>query len=250
MQARILPRAPSLGLNMNKANFFWSGNPLQKRNFASFNSFLAHGWDVTVWTYDTDLPLSPEINVRNASEILDPSRLGTFTYDNCNVNEVPFSDLFRLYVMQYTDGWWFDTDCFCLRDYSDFDLLTYNRYFVSAWEFSDSINNAVLYFNNKQLLADLITFTENEIEPQMIWGKIGPRCLSKFLFNYDLTYQVLPSWSLYAVAWDDALKGTQDEYIDYMKELCKPSLIYHYYNSVCQREEPRGYIKYMTDLYS
>lgn len=235
---------------MNKANFFWSGNPLQKRNYASFNSFLAHGWDVTVWTYDSDLNLPSEIKIGNANEILDRSRLGTFKYDNCFVDEVPFSDLFRLYVMHYTDGWWFDSDCFCLRDYSDFDLVTYNRYFVSAWEFNDSINNAVLYFNNKELLSHLIAYTESQIEPQMIWGKIGPRCLTKFLLDVNLTYQVLPSWSLYSVTWADAIKGTQDEHLDYMKQLCKPSLIYHYYNSVCQREEPKGYIQYLTEQYS
>lgn len=236
---------------MNKANFFWSGSPLKRQHFAVYKSFIKHGWDVTVWTYDSALKDVDKIKFRDANEILNHSRLGTFTYENCNVHEVPFSDLFRLYVMHHTSGWWFDSDCFCLRDYSDFELLTYNRYYLGAWEFEGSINNAVLYFSNKELLWHLISSMESQLDHNMIWGKIGPRGLTKTLSDLNLTYQALPSWAFYPISWDKASYGIDDAYADYMKDLCKKSLTYHYYNSICHGiEEPKGYIQYLTEQYS
>ena len=238
---------------MNKANFFWSGPPLQKRHIAAFNSYLQNDWDVTVWTYNDNLDVPYYIKVRNANEILDVSRLGTFTYDTCNVDEVPLSDLFRLHVMKHTQGWWFDSDCFCLRNYTDFQLLTYNRYLVSAWEFEGSINNAVLYFSNMELLDHLIQFIESEIEPVMAWGKLGPRGLTKFLNQVGLAYQALPSWSFYPLTWNEAKLGVDTQAFDRVQQLCKPALTYHYYNSICNHyseSEYNGYIGHLIKHYS
>ena len=239
---------------MNKANFFWSGRPFQQRHIAAFNSYIRNDWDVTVWTYNSDVSLPNNIKVRDANEIVDVSRLGTFTYENCNVNEVALSDIFRLKIMQHTGGWWFDSDCFCLRNYTDFELLTYNRYLVSAWEFEGSINNAVLYFSNAELLSSLIGFMESQIEPVMVWGKLGPRGLTHFLKHFELTYQALPSWTFYPLSWNEAGMGLEESQFDYMQKLCKPSLVYHYYNSICNRHAEsdlnKGYIGHLIDLYS
>jgi hypothetical protein len=238
---------------MNKANFFWSGSPLQKRHIAAFNSFLQHDWDVTVWTYENELNVSRGIKVRNANELLDISRLGSFKYTNCSVNEVVFSDLFRLYVMKHTGGWWFDSDCFCLKNYSDFELLAYNRSFVTSWE-GPEVNNAVLHFPEETLLNDFIAHIEATIQPEMPWAYIGPTAMTEYMKNANLSHCVLPSWTFYPIRWPDAYKGIKDEYFSYIRQMCKPSLVYHYYNSICQHHssgnEYGGYVGHLIEKYS
>jgi hypothetical protein len=235
---------------MNKANFFWSGNPLKEINVAVYNSFVSRGWDVTVWSYDPgSISLSPHIKVKDANEVLDISRLGTFSYENCDVNEVPFSDLFRLYVMQYTGGWWFDSDCFCLSDCYELQYIAQDKQYVAGWEFPGSVNNAVLYFQDKELLTNLILATEADIEPTMFWGKIGPKSLTNFLTSVNVADQALPSELFYPITWGEAAKATEDEHFEYVQNLCRNSLVYHYYNSICQWNTPKGYLGYLVSLY-
>jgi hypothetical protein len=152
--------------------------------------------------------------------------------------------------MQYTDGWWFDSDCFCLSDYSELESLAQNKNYVAGWEFPGSVNNAVLYFQDKKLLADLILATEADIEPVMFWGKIGPKSLTNFLTSVNMTEQALPSELFYPITWVEAAKATEDEHFEYVQNLCKNSLIYHYYNSICQWNTPKGYLGHLINLYT
>jgi hypothetical protein len=238
---------------MNKANFFWSTTELKPHIIASYNSFIANGWDVTIWTLDEDLNFPSHLNVRNANEILDGSLFGSFSYENCNVDAVPFSDLFRLYVVKHTKGWWFDSDCFCLQPYSEFEKISIGKDYVAGWEQDGSINNAVLYFNNDELIDELIEYTASLISPIMPWAKLGPPCITQFLVNKDITDQALPMPLMYNVKWPEATLALQDEHFDDLKSLLSEALVYHYYNSVCHRQMSDGnyggYLRYLTDLY-
>lgn len=239
---------------MNKANFFWSSTELKPHIISSYNSFIANGWDVTVWTLDPDLNFPSHLNVRNASEIVDSSLFGSFSYEHCNIDAVPFSDVFRLYVMKHTKGWWFDSDCICLRPYSEFEKVSIGKDYVAGWEFDGNVNNAVLYFNNNELLDELIEFITGKISPVMPWAYLGPALLTEFLVNKGIADQALPTPLLYNVNWPDAPLALQGEHFHYLESLLSEALVYHFYNSVCHRHMSDnnygGYLRYLTDRYA
>lgn len=188
--------------------------------------------------------------MRDGNEILDASRLSAFKYETCVVDEVVYSDLFRLYVMKHTGGWWFDIDCFCLVDQFHFENISYGRNFVAGWEVEDTINNSILYFPDQDLLSDYIDYVESQIEPVMPWAKIGPVALTDFMRSRNLQNQALPSHCFYPITWPDAKKSIQDEYTDEIREKTKSSMTYHYYNSICNQNEFRGYVRELMNKYN
>jgi mannosyltransferase OCH1-like enzyme len=234
---------------MNKANFFWSGSPLLPQQICALKSFLHHGWDVTFWSLTEKSVEIPGVNVRDANEVLDGSRLGAFRYETCYVDEVVFSDLFRLYVMKHTGGWWFDIDCFCLVDQFHFNNLSYGRNFVACWEVEGTINNSILYFPDQQLLEDYINYVESKVEPVMSWATIGPVALTDFMTMRNLENQALPNNLFYPITWPDAKKSIEDEYTEEIREKSKHSLTYHWYNSICNLHEFRGYVRELMNKY-
>ena len=103
------------------ANFFWVGQ-VTFQEFACFNSFLKNGFTVNIWTYDNELQDSnnylkeEEFNIKNAEEILPSTLLRSFYQGRERGSISSFSNLFRYQLLIREGGWWFDADCFCIKN--------------------------------------------------------------------------------------------------------------------------------------
>ena len=70
------------------------------------------------------------IKIKNAEEIVPKNYLGKFTSNSQKKMLSAFSDYFRYKLLTKNGGWWFDTDCYCLKNVEEFSKLSENRNIV------------------------------------------------------------------------------------------------------------------------
>lgn len=179
------------------ANFFWVGQ-LTFQEFACFNSFLKNGFTVNIWTYDNELQDSnnylkeEEFNIKNAEEILPSTLLRNFYQGRERGSISSFSNLFRYQLLIREGGWWFDADCFCIKNIKFFQELTKNKDFVLCKEYEDHVGSSVMFFNNKSTLLEIQKEAQlrTSKKSKLFWGEIGPNMITDVLKKegvYDQT---------------------------------------------------------------
>ncbi len=187
--------------NINVANFFWVGE-LTQYELLSFNSFLNNGFNVNLWTYfskwnkKNNNLLNEKIKLKDANEIVNESYLMKFTQDSQKSNMSSFSNLFRFELLKKEYGWWFDSDCICLRDAKDFIKLNNNKQFILGLEYENYVGSSVAFISDIKI-ADLFlseTYKKlNSNDFNFYWGEIGPDLITETLFEKGLIGDVYSS---------------------------------------------------------
>lgn len=108
-------------LNNNKTiHGLWIGSVLSSLELLTINSFLAHGHDFVLWTYEkleTTVPAG--VIIKNANQIIPFEKI--FRYKNKDQfghgqgSLGGFSDIFRYKLLFENGGWWVDMDVTCLK---------------------------------------------------------------------------------------------------------------------------------------
>jgi len=107
-------------------NGLWIGDSLSMIEQLTVCSFIDHGHEFQLWTYQemqTELPA--EVIIRDANTIIPEDQV--FTYKKTNQfghgkgSYAGFSDLFRYKLLHENGGWWVDMDVCCLKplDFKD-----------------------------------------------------------------------------------------------------------------------------------
>ena len=107
-------------------NGLWIGNTLSMIEQLTVCSFIDHGHEFHLWTYqelETELPV--EVIIRDANQIIPENQV--FKYKKTNQfghgkgSYAGFSDLFRYKLLHENGGWWVDMDVCCLKplDFKD-----------------------------------------------------------------------------------------------------------------------------------
>ena len=140
----------------NTANFFWEG-VLTNYEVASINSFVNNNFEVNLWTYSQNSfsKMSKEVKIKDASEILPINLLSSLNQNFQKANYSSFSNLFRYRLLNVYGGWWFDTDCFCLKNVSEFKNIISGREYVLGLERKNYVGSAVMYFTETDLLENI-----------------------------------------------------------------------------------------------
>lgn len=230
-------------MNKEIANFFWHGE-LSKFETACIKSFIKNGFDVHLWSYN-DLQVEGAIS-RDAKEIF-PSDL-LYKYKH-HFNErsaehsslAAFSDAFRYKVLQHNSGWWFDTDCYCLRDQSEFYKIRENKNVVVGFEdwSTCTTNNAVLWCNNlvlDELNSRVDTITKSKNYELSFWGELGPTLLTKTLLDLSLHNQFFPAHMFYGITSNDRNMFTDPSKKPVGKTLIADSYLAHIWTSRWKNE--------------
>ncbi len=183
---------------INVANFFWVGE-LTQYELLSFNSFLNNGFDVNIWTYfskwnkEYNKLLDEKINLKDASEIIDESYLMKFTQGTQKSNMSSFSNLFRFELLKKEYGWWFDSDCICLKNVEDFKKLNTNKQFVLGLEYENYVGSSVAYISDNKIADLFLDETYRKLksnEFNFYWGEIGPDLITETLLKKELINHV------------------------------------------------------------
>src|ERR1041385_3961243 len=93
----------------------WIGPRLSAMERACLASFLRHGHEVHLYTYNDVDGVPPGVIVRDGSEILPPERI--FSYREHDTVS-GFSNFFRYKLLSERGGWWVDTDVICLEPFT------------------------------------------------------------------------------------------------------------------------------------
>lgn len=185
-----------LAKNARIANFFWMGE-LTNYELANVSSFVKNGFEVKVWTYDSNIDfrhLNDRVEIMNAGLILEKELLTKFKQGNQKSNLSSFSNVFRYELLKKYDGWWFDMDCICMKDVEYFANLVDEHDFVVGRERDNYTGSSVLFFKDKDLLNEILINTWNIIERNnysFFWGEIGPDLISEIILNKKLMHKTL-----------------------------------------------------------
>ena len=179
----------------NTANFFWEGT-LTDYEVASINSFVRNDFYVNFWTYSQNSfsKISPEVEIKDASEILPIDLLHKLTQNLQKANYSSFSNLFRYKLLDVYGGWWFDTDCFCQKNVLEFEKIISNREYVLGLERENYVGSAVMYFTDTNLLKQIEHKAYELIKEnnyRLKWGQIGPDLITDIVISKKLIDNIL-----------------------------------------------------------
>ncbi|WIJ25157.1 glycosyltransferase [Devosia sp. RR2S18] len=199
---------------------FWHG-PMSWLERISIASFVRHGHQVEVYSYEPIPDLPTEAVQRDAAEILPRSKL--VFYKGKGTPGV-FSDYFRMSLLRHARGVYADLDMYCVRP------IAPASDYLMAYERPGSVNGAVLLIPPEApLLADLLAIFEQSRRPllephlppirrlevaarrlvgdpvrpeHMQYGATGPMALTYYVRHHGLGHLVLPSASFYPIPYE------------------------------------------------
>jgi hypothetical protein len=177
---------------MTIANFFWHGSELSLYEEICLKSFVKKNFIVNLYSYQKFKKINGVNNI-DANEIINEDFLNKYTHDNKKGCLAAFSDEFRILLMKFNKGWWFDIDIICLRDARDFDELDNNKNIVAGYEDSNkNISNGILKINNQEIVSSILSEIKR-YGNKFSWGMIGPNLLKRIVKKYSfLEKEIVP----------------------------------------------------------
>lgn len=219
------------------ANFFWHGNPLSLYEISCLTSFVKHNWEVRLWTFG-GIQAPPGVLLCDADQFFKVEDIQTFVQKKKVGCLAAFSDAFRYSVLERDGGWWFDTDCVCLKDQSYFSNLSADKNIIAGYESSEVINGAVLNIPNKTILLSTKKLLNEILEirnRRVGWGEIGPRLITQIVKVYNLENEILSSEYFYPVTPKQALMALDADKLNELTIRSKNSYVYHYWSEMISR---------------
>ena len=175
---------------MQIANFFWHGN-LSTIEISCISSFIKNDFIVNLWTYTDYIDKIPAVNYCDANLVLPKENITKYGQGHKKANLAAFSDVFRINLLNKYDGWWFDTDCYCLKHSNMFNQYNYNPITIGYQNQAAGI-----------CAVGAIRLTEPSIKEQLLnklntrlykynnqlpnWGFIGPELFTSIIDNNGL----------------------------------------------------------------
>jgi len=220
------------------ANFFWHG-PISKLEIMCIKSFVNNGFYVKLWSYN-NIQIDG-VESCDARLILDENLIYAYSMPFNNIHGVSlaaFSDIFRLKLLSKYDGWWFDTDCYCLKPTSSFESLRGNKNIVAGYQ-DHQIASGVLYLT-KEITTNLLKSAEsictqyNNSLP--FWGVIGPNLITEFVEGTSLQNQICESNCFYPIHYKESYKLLDVKYNDEVYLRIKDSYLIHLWDSMLINE--------------
>jgi len=190
------------------ANFFWHGD-LSLFEIKCIQSFVKAGFHAKLWSY-TNLQIDG-VESCDARLVLPETDLTRYSQYNENITDsthcsiAAFSDAFRYTLLRDYDGWWFDTDCYCLKNASDFIKLRENRSIVTGFQIDGTIGSAAIHLskNIATNAVSLLNQTCVENDYNVPWGSIGPGITKHMIEEYDVHNEVLEHQHFYSIHYNE-----------------------------------------------
>ena len=189
----------------------WVEGPLSYMEQVCLKSALACGHHVVLYTYFDVAGVPEGIEVRDGREVMSEDYLMKHKAKN---SWSLCSNIFRYFLMRDATGFWIDTDVyFCDR------LDGNTKGYSFGWQKDGLLNGAILKIpSDSELLKELIEFVHTQdltppwlswrkrlpyrirpllglrplSLPEQPWGVIGPRALTHFANQLDLTHYAAP----------------------------------------------------------
>src|SRR4051812_16669558 len=93
----------------------WIGAELSNIEILCIKSFLKNGHEFHLYVYDDVKNIPSGTIIKNATDILNYDESVQVKSGFGKKSKAPFSDKFRLHLLQKKGGWWVDMDVICLK---------------------------------------------------------------------------------------------------------------------------------------
>jgi hypothetical protein len=234
--------------NSNVANFFWIGE-LTIYEIFCINSFLKNGFKVNLWSYEDGFNKNifdnnNNLNILYAGEIVDLNVLYKFKQDSQKYSISSFTNLFRYKLLKQNYGWWFDSDCLCLKNVSYFEELANHKEFVLGREedkkYGTLVNGSVMYLRDDQMIDWFIDYIENKLKDDNVnfyWGEIGPNLITKKLKDDDKYFDTEETNIFYPIDASsfELMFSNNKKNVDYLETITENSYVIHLWNEMTRR---------------
>ena len=155
----------------------------------------------SLYLYERPANLPPGVIVKDASEIVDRSRMFTYQAGTFNLGSVAgFSNLFRYTLIHERGGWWTDTDVCYVNGFAG---ESPDMFFAEPSQ-GGEFRVATALFKSQPggavLRSCLDRFAEKDVT-QIVHGETGPSLLTSAILACDKQTEVLAAEKTFHVSW-------------------------------------------------
>lgn len=186
-------------------NMFWIGDELSNLELLSIKSHLKVGHKVFLWCYEKIKNVPDGVIFKNAAEILEKKDIFSYQIGEGKGSFSACSNLFRYRLIYKYGGWWSDTDVVVLKKFN------FDKPYVFASErtrnfFCVPTTCVFKCEKNSGVMGYCLKTAENINKEDLEWSTIGPKLLSKAVFDNWLEDYVLSPECFCPINWFDAEK--------------------------------------------
>jgi hypothetical protein len=210
----------------HKFQSFWHGGPLSPYECVCLRSFLDHGHDFELYTYDPALSVPTGVRLRDAAEFIAESEVFTYQEGFGKGSPSAFSNLFRYKLLIERGGWWVDTDVVCLTK----QIPHVTEFF--AYQDTTLVNSAIIYFGRNHPIMLQCWDEAAKLGRTVEWGQTGPRLLTRVLKERHYIDRALPPEICYPIHYDRAADLLRPGAADTLASQIGPALFLHLWNAL------------------
>lgn len=172
---------------------FWIGGNLSNLELLSIYSHVKVGHKVVLWTYNDIDNIPKEVLIKDANNILNHKEIFCYKLGDGKGSYSACSNLFRYKLLLEQGGWWSDIDLVALKPFS------FNQEYVFASEidrkgFCVPTSCVIKVIKNSEVMKFCWENSYKIDRETLQWGTIGPKMLSKAIFEHNLENYVQPSF--------------------------------------------------------
>jgi hypothetical protein len=220
-----------------KFGTLWFGNEPTLLQQISWNSYLYHGHELTIYLYDMSIKVPKGAIKKNANEIMLEKDIFLTKFDDplCGGGHQQFADLFRLYMLKKTDLIWTDSDMVCLTDtWPDPEPCLFG-FFVDTPHPAKGpirINNDILYISNHEIIDEIIdNFVCMPTATKQDQIKYGPVLLTDIISKHNLMHVVKEERVFHPIRYSHTRDFLNPLIFEYTKKLISNSIAVSLFNS-------------------
>jgi hypothetical protein len=161
----------------------WVNGQLNVMQLMCIKSFIVHGHEFHLYTYNKNINAPDGTFILDANEIVHQEKI--FLDDRGTV--CAFADMFRYKLLYEKGGWWVDMDLICLKPF-DFES---NYIFASEHDptLRASVAIGAIKAPKHSELMEFCTRSTEKISaaqyPNIKWGSIGSRVVESFIASHS-----------------------------------------------------------------
>lgn len=152
------------------------------------SSFLYHGHEFHLYTYDDVREVPEGVIVKDADRIL--SREKIFKYKNFD-SYSGFSNLFRYKLLLENGGYWVDMDMICLRSFTEQPTYLFCSERINNWQRQRHITSSLIKVPTGSEIMEYCYAQAARRDPASLeWGDTGPKLMNQAVHRFGLQDRV------------------------------------------------------------
>ncbi|HEV2884346.1 MAG TPA: glycosyltransferase [Pyrinomonadaceae bacterium] len=165
----------------------------------SIYSFLHHGHEYHLYTYDNVKYVPAGTVVKDANEILPASSI--FQYKH-RPSYAGFANHFRYKLLFERGGWWVDTDTVCLKPFDFSEPYVFSSE-INTWGFEVINNGMIKAPAGSSIMAHVVEVCERKDPARLVWGETGPKLLGNAVKSFSLRKYKQPHYTFCPIDYPD-----------------------------------------------